>query len=95
MSRGSDRSWTSSGSGSTSYSYPHPSWALGVVALGPQGPDPARGVLTFTSAPLSQDTEIAGNDLGLAALGFCAGMAPPHEVDHRAAKFRREAQKRP
>jgi predicted acyl esterase len=47
--------------GSTSYTYPHPSWALGVVALGPQGPDPARGVLTFTSAPLPQDTEIAGD----------------------------------
>ena len=48
-------------SGSTSYSYPHPSWALGVVALGPQGPDPVRGVLTFTSQPLQQDIEIAGN----------------------------------
>ena len=46
--------------GSTSYAYPHPSWALGVVALGPQGPDPARGVLTFTTAPLASDLEIAG-----------------------------------
>ncbi len=44
----------------TNYSYPHPSWALGVVALGPAGPDPARGVLTFTSAPLEKDIEIAG-----------------------------------
>lgn len=43
------------------YSYPHPSWPLGVVALGPQGPDPARGVLTFTTEPLPQDVEIAGN----------------------------------
>jgi hypothetical protein len=34
---------------------------LGVVALGPQGPDPARGVLTFTSASLQQDVEIAGD----------------------------------
>jgi uncharacterized protein len=50
-----------SSSGGTSYSYPHPSWALGVVALGPQGPDPVRGVLTFTSQPLQQDIEIAGN----------------------------------
>ncbi len=50
----------SGGASSSTYSYPHPSWALGVVALGPQGPDPARGVLTFTSAPLQQDVEIAG-----------------------------------
>ena len=47
--------------GASSYSYPHPSWALGVVALGPQGPDPVRGVLTFTTAPLPQDMEIAGD----------------------------------
>jgi putative CocE/NonD family hydrolase len=50
----------SSGAASTTYSYPHPSWALGVVALGAQGPDPARGVLTFTSSPLASDLEIAG-----------------------------------
>lgn len=48
-------------SGSSGYTYPHPSWVMGVVALGPQGPDPARGVLTFTSAPLERDVEIAGN----------------------------------
>jgi hypothetical protein len=47
--------------GSTSYTYPQPSWALGVVALGPAGPDPARGVLTFTTEPLQSDLEIAGN----------------------------------
>ncbi|HVA14698.1 MAG TPA: CocE/NonD family hydrolase [Stellaceae bacterium] len=47
--------------GSASYTYPHPSWALGVVALGPQGPDPVRGVLTFTTAPLPADMEIAGD----------------------------------
>lgn len=50
-----------SGASNISYSYPHPSWALGVVALGPQGPDPVRGVLTFTTAPLQQDMEIAGD----------------------------------
>jgi putative CocE/NonD family hydrolase len=44
----------------TRYSYPHPSWVMGVVALGPAGPDPARGVLTFTSDPLEADIEIAG-----------------------------------
>jgi uncharacterized protein len=49
------------GSGSTTYSYPQPMWVMGVVPLGPTGPDPARGVLTFTSAPLEQDIEIAGN----------------------------------
>jgi uncharacterized protein len=47
--------------GGATYSYPHPSWTLGVVALGPQGPDPARGVLTFTTAPLSHDIEIVGS----------------------------------
>ena len=47
--------------GSTTYSYPHPSWVLGVVPVGPQGPDPARGVLTFNSAPLAADMEIAGH----------------------------------
>jgi putative CocE/NonD family hydrolase len=34
---------------------------MGVVALGPQGPDPVRGVLTFTTPPLLQDMEIAGD----------------------------------
>ena len=44
----------------TSYSYPQPTWVLGVVPVGPQGPDPARAVLTFTSTPLAADMEIAG-----------------------------------
>ena len=47
--------------GSTSYSYPRANWVLGVVPLGPQGPDPAGGTLTFTSDPLEADMEIAGN----------------------------------
>jgi hypothetical protein len=47
--------------GSTSYTYPHPSWVIGVVPLGPYGPDPASGVLTFTTEPLESDLEIAGN----------------------------------
>jgi putative CocE/NonD family hydrolase len=46
--------------GSVTYSYPQPNWVLGVVTMGPHGPDPVRGVLTFTSAPLPQDLEIAG-----------------------------------
>ena len=44
----------------TSYSYPQPNWVLGVVPVGPTGPDPARAVLTFTSPPLAADIEIAG-----------------------------------
>ena len=44
----------------TSYSYPQPSWVLGVVPIGPAGPDTARGVLTFTTKPLADDIEIAG-----------------------------------
>jgi len=47
--------------GSTIFSYPQRSWVLGVVAVGPDGPDPARGVLTFTTEPLADDVEIAGS----------------------------------
>jgi putative CocE/NonD family hydrolase len=47
--------------GTTSYAYPQPAWTFGVVALGPDGPDPARAVLTFTSPPLERDLEIAGS----------------------------------
>jgi putative CocE/NonD family hydrolase len=47
--------------GSTGYAYPHPRWVLGVVAIGPQGPDPAAAVLTFTSVPLDADMEVAGH----------------------------------
>lgn len=47
--------------GSTSYDYPHPSWVLGNVPVGPMGPDPAAGVLTYTSAPLEHDAELAGH----------------------------------
>ena len=49
------------GGGSTTYAYPHPRWVLGVVAVGPQGPDPSAAVLTFTSAPLEADVEVAGH----------------------------------
>ena len=45
----------------TSIPYPDPGWMLGVVGFGPNNqPDPARRVLTFTTAPLAQDLEIAG-----------------------------------
>ena len=30
------------------------------VGFGPQGPDPVRGVVTFTTEPLEKDVEIAG-----------------------------------
>jgi putative CocE/NonD family hydrolase len=55
---------TATGASSTSYAYPNPGWVSGVVGFGPAGPpggfDPARRVLTFTTAPLENDLEIAG-----------------------------------
>ena len=51
----------SAGEKQTSYAYPNPGWMIGVVGFGPNNqPDPARRVLTFTTAPLEQDLEIAG-----------------------------------
>lgn len=54
----------SAGAEVTSYRYPNPGWVAGVVGFGPTGPaggfDPARRVLTFTTAPLEKDMEIAG-----------------------------------
>ena len=48
----------------TDFAYPNPGWAVGVVGFAPGGPasglDPARRVLTFTSAALDSDVEIAG-----------------------------------
>jgi len=44
----------------TVFDYPDPKWKLGVVAMGPQGPDPVARVLTFTSAPFEQDMEMTG-----------------------------------
>lgn len=49
------------GEASTTYRYPDPGWLMGVVGFGPgNAPDPARRVLTFTTAPLAADLEIAG-----------------------------------
>jgi uncharacterized protein len=49
------------GAETTTYSYPDPGWMLGVVGFGPNSqPDPARRVLTFTTAPLAEDLEIVG-----------------------------------
>jgi uncharacterized protein len=49
------------GESKVSYSYPNPGWMMGVVGFGPNNlPDPARRVLTFTTAPLENDLEIAG-----------------------------------
>ncbi len=47
--------------GATSYSYPNPNWVVGTVVVAPTGPDPARGVLTFTTEPLARELEIAGS----------------------------------
>ncbi len=45
----------------TSYTYPDWEWVGGVAVVGPDGRvDPARRVLTFTSAPLSADLEVTG-----------------------------------
>ena len=48
----------------TTYAYPNPGWVAGVVGFGPTGPqggfDSARRVLTFTTATLEKDLEIAG-----------------------------------
>ena len=48
------------GGGSTAYDYPRPGWKLGTVGFGPQGPDPVRNALTFTTPPLEEDVEIVG-----------------------------------
>jgi uncharacterized protein len=49
------------GEPTVSYSYPNPGWMMGVVGFGPNNaPDPARRVLTFATAPLERDLEIAG-----------------------------------
>ena len=49
------------GEPSVSYTYPNPGWMMGVVGFGPNNqPDPARRVLTFSTAPLDRDLEIAG-----------------------------------
>ena len=50
----------STGADASSYTYPHPSWVMGNVPVGPAGPDPAAGTLTFTSDPLDLDMELAG-----------------------------------
>jgi len=44
----------------TVFNYPDRKWKLGVVGMGPQGPDPIGRVLTFTSEPLQQDLEVTG-----------------------------------
>src|SRR5208282_1981266 len=45
----------------TSYTYPDWEWINGVAVIGPDGRvDPARRVLTFTSAPLEADLDATG-----------------------------------
>jgi hypothetical protein len=51
----------SAAGGVTTYSYPQPNWTLGVVTVGPEGPDPVRAVVTYTTPPLERDVEIAGS----------------------------------
>jgi putative CocE/NonD family hydrolase len=50
-----------SSSGETKFHYPDPGWRMGVVGFGPDGrPDPVRRVLTFATAPLERDLDVAG-----------------------------------
>ena len=44
----------------TEFNYPDPGWKLGVVGMGPGGPDPVRRVLTYTTHPLDEDVEVTG-----------------------------------
>ena len=45
----------------TRFDYPNPGWRVGVVGFDADGrPDASRRVLTFTTAPLAADLEIAG-----------------------------------
>ncbi len=46
--------------GATGYTYPDPEWKFGVAAMGPQGPDPIRRVLTFVTDPMEEDLEVTG-----------------------------------
>jgi uncharacterized protein len=47
--------------GETVFDYPNDGWRIGVVGFGPDGrPDPVRRVLSFTTAPLAEDIEVAG-----------------------------------
>jgi predicted acyl esterase len=48
------------GEGSITYAYPDDEWVSGVVARGPNGLDPVRRVLTFTTPPLEREVEVTG-----------------------------------
>lgn len=48
------------GAAPTVFDYPDPKWKLGVVGMGPQGPDPVGRILTFTSASFADDVEVTG-----------------------------------
>lgn len=83
--------------GSTSFSYPDPQWMFGTAVPTPFGPDPVRRNLTFTSAPLEADLDIAGPIvLELYAestnvdTGFFARLTDQHP--HDAANFEKGMQ---
>lgn len=44
----------------TAYDYPHPEWTVGTTVVADGIPQPTRGILTFTTPPLEQDTEVTG-----------------------------------
>src|SRR6516165_640703 len=73
-----------------SYSYPNPGWMLGVVGFGPNNqPDPARRVLTFTTAPLDRDLEIAG------PIKLCSMDLRPATTWTSLSSFRNRCRNRP
>lgn len=48
-------------SASTSYTYPQPDWHVGTVMVNPNGvPNQVARILTFTSAPLTEDLTVIG-----------------------------------
>lgn len=46
--------------GTTQFAYPDPQWRIGGVTFTPDGPDPLRRTITFTTAPLAADVEVTG-----------------------------------
>jgi predicted acyl esterase len=48
------------GTAPTVYAYPNPEWTVGTTVIHDGIPQPVRGILTFTSAPLEHDLEVTG-----------------------------------
>src|SRR5262249_27799662 len=82
------------GEPATSYTYPDWEWVNGVAIIGPDGRvDPVKRVLTFTTAPLENDVDVAGPImLKLFALStaidtqFIVKLTDQHPQDEAARK---------